>query len=420
MVIAGGAGIIIIILGLIFAGIIPGLKKPNVEESIYKGDVNLIGIDDSSLFVDVLNAYRAKRPAVRVTYTQVNEENYENTVIDSLAAGEGPDVFMIHRGWLYKHKNKIAPADEQIFSVGAFKSLFPQVAEKDFVSENKVYAAPLYIDTLALFYNKNILDSKGVPVVPSTWQEFEDVLPNIRIMGGSNLIMQPAAAIGGSSRSMTRSYDLMTLLMFQHGSQIETDQETISFGDEGNAGLDYYLQFSNPNSSLYTWNDSMSDSIDEFANENLPIIFEDRRIEPVLKNKNPLLNYGVAPMLQIDSQKPVNVADYWGLSVSSQTKNPQLAWDLISFITTDKEAAGIYAKAAGRTPALRELLNESVGKTDEDGLFARQVLTARSWQEPDVAAAHEIFDNMIQSILSNKVESGDAFNEARYRLEKLL
>jgi ABC-type glycerol-3-phosphate transport system substrate-binding protein len=40
---------------------------------------------------------------------------------------------------------------------------------------------PLYVDTLVTLYNKNMFDAAGIAQVPRTWQEFEALIPQLRI-----------------------------------------------------------------------------------------------------------------------------------------------------------------------------------------------------------------------------------------------
>ena len=43
-------------------------------------------------------------------------DSYENDLRDALAAGNGPDVFLIHNSWLTKHQDKLSPAPDSVLT----------------------------------------------------------------------------------------------------------------------------------------------------------------------------------------------------------------------------------------------------------------------------------------------------------------
>jgi len=48
---------------------------------------------------------------------------------------------------------------------------FPEVIYRDNVKDNQIYGLPLSLETMALFYNKEILDNANIPLPPQTWIE---------------------------------------------------------------------------------------------------------------------------------------------------------------------------------------------------------------------------------------------------------
>src|SRR3990167_8225981 len=125
--------------------------------------------DDARIVEPLISEFQKVYPNVRVNYTQKNIENYEDELRDALAAGEGPDIFSIHNDWLPKHKAKMTPAPEKIFGLKDLRQNFVEVLETDLVSDSQVYALPLAVDVLALFYNKDLFASAGLALPPETW-----------------------------------------------------------------------------------------------------------------------------------------------------------------------------------------------------------------------------------------------------------
>lgn len=408
-----------LVAGVVFL-LIYGSQKNSSELS---GTINFWGVFDSPAAMgEVISAYRATQPKVDVVYRQIDPNSYESELINALASGRAPDVIMFHNSWLPKHINKILPLDPAQISIPQYRELFPQVAEQDFAPDNAVYALPLYIDTLALFYNQDTFDNSSIAVPPKTWGEFEKLIPKLRQLDKLGRIQKPAAAIGGSNRSINRAPDLLSLLMLQTGTEmVSKDFSRANFSSkEGINALNFYTKFANPISPAFTWSDSFGYSLDSFSVGDTAIMFNYGYQAPYLRDKNPFLNFRVIPMLQPDDRsQEVNYANYWGLAMTVAAQNKLVAQDFIIKITTDPTIAERYLTITKRPPALRSLINKYINDP-EIGTFARQALTARSWPQIDSVEIDKAFSEMISAVLTNRLSSQRAIEEAAGKVSQLM
>ena len=380
MIIIGIGFLIVAAIVLLFLGVIPGLSTPASQNPSVK--LTAWGIEDESSFQTLIDGYEKIRPNVKIAYTKIPEGTYEASLISALAAGRGPDIFMLKNTWLFKHFDKIAPAPSSQFTATELEQFFPRVAEQDFVLAGKIYALPLYIDTLALIYNKDIFDTKSIALPPKTWQEFQNFISQLREENSQNQITKAAAAIGGSETSIDRASDLLNNIFLQFGNPTISSDGGVRFDDNGSNAFNFYIQFVNPASPYYTWSDSLPYSIDSFSNGKTAMIFNYSQAIPAIKSKNPFLNIGVTEMPQFAGvNQPVNNASYWGLSVSRQSPSWTWAWDFIINTTGNSDIAGSYLQTSHKPPALRVLISRYLNDP-ELGVFAKQALTARSWHEP--------------------------------------
>ena len=162
---------IVLIIVLMVLGILPGLKINDQKSSTKQIPITLEfwGIDNESAYVPIIEKYRALHNNITINYHQINEENYENQLIESLAAQNGPDILMLKHNWIPKHYNKLYPSDVLLKDL---KLTFVDVVSNDLYYQNKVWALPLWVDTLALYYNKDLFNSASIPLPPTTWEEF--------------------------------------------------------------------------------------------------------------------------------------------------------------------------------------------------------------------------------------------------------
>jgi multiple sugar transport system substrate-binding protein len=421
IIIAGIVLAVILLLTLIFTGVIPGLRQKGSNDPL-KGNLTVWGVFDDEIAVQstLISEFTAKHPNVAITYRQVDPRTYETDLVNALAAGTGPDVFYVQNTWLSKHSNKLSPRDPKLFTVVNFGDLFPQVVVKDFTKDGSIYAMPLYIDTLVTLYNKNMFDAAGIAQVPKTWSEFEAIIPQLRITDESGRLTQTAAAIGGSNKNINNANDLLYQMMLQQGVEMVSAEKTeVKFANQGQKPLDYYFSFANQRSPNYTWDRGQHYSIDAFAEESVAMIFNYGYQLQELKNKNPFLNIGVAPMLQLNPSKGITYANYWGLGVSATSQNKDLAWVFVDQATTDGVTNARYLNATKRSPALRSLIAVSLNDV-EAGIFAKQALMAASWYQPDGSAVSSIFSNMLELISAGQLNSNKALQQAASQVSELL
>ena len=425
LTIIGSVVFVILLLVGIFTGVLPGTRGKT--EKLPEVTLNIWGVESRPVIQDVIGGYETLRKNVRVNYEEINPQTYEQDMINALASGAGPDIVMFQNSWLPKHYNKIIPAKETQMNLVTLKQIFPAVIEQDFVGNGKIYALPLYIDTLALFYNQDTFDKNGIAIAPKDWLELQNLIPKLRQKDASGRITRPAVAIGGSSATVDNAPDLLQLLMLQAGTKMTNDdftQSTFSANVQGQIpGLDalnFYTKFTDPNGIYYTWNDSMEYSLDSFTKGDTSIIFAYASEKDSIKAKNPFLNFKTAPIPQpTGAEKAVNYPNYWGLAVTNNSKNPDWAWDAILYMTANDVAAEKYLTATQHPPALRSLIQKYVDHP-ELGVFAKQALSARSWPQIDKPAIQTIFSQLISAVISQSLKPQDAISQADRQVTELI
>lgn len=417
-----GAGLLIItLIALLFTGVIPGLRT---NEAAIKGELTVWGVfaPETTVINTLVADFQKKNPQVRINYVEKNSGTYEADLINALAAGTGPDIFFFKNSWLPKHGNKILPLDPKKYPVQKLAEDFPDVVSADFASGGKVYALPLYIDTLALYYNKTIFDNAGIAEPPKDWAQFVEFNRRLTKFDSTGRITRAGAAIGSGSRSINESTDLLSLIMLQFSTPMVTENlSAADFGQNGLKGITFYTNFANPRVGMqYTWDPSLHYSLDAFAEENVAMIFNYAYQLPRLKEKNPFLNIGIAPMMQLPkTERAVNYANYWGLAVSKKSQFADLSTQFMLDSTTDPATNGKFLNAAIRPPALRSLINRNLNDATF-GIFVRQALTAKSWPQIDSTAVDRIFTQMLDLINAGRLPAATATEQAETQLTALI
>lgn len=420
-----GVGLLIlIVVVLIFMRVLPGLRS---DEAVgLEGSLTVWGVFDSKDLVEetLIADFVAANPKAVVTYRQFDPRTYEAELLNALAAGAGPDVFMVQNTWIPKYADKLLSVNPAQFATRELDQLFPKVVAQDFAPTGVVYALPLYIDTLATFYNRALLDGAVIAQPPQTWEDFTAIVPSLRRVDQAGRITRAAAAIGGSNRNIDRATDLLSLILLQQGvAMVDDTARKATFANDGAAqrSLEFFTQFGRTTSAAYTWDPGFSQSIDAFSQGQVAIIFNYAYQMEFLKEKNPFLDFAVAPMLQFEQASvPVNYASYWGLAVSKQTRQPGLAWTFIQNSTLNPDVSEKYLETAGRSPALRALLTSKARERSDLAIFADQALTSTSWHQVDNTAVDDILSKMLESIIQGQLTVDRALRQAQEQVTVVL
>lgn len=396
-------------------------------------NLTIWGTEDPKAFNDVISKFEGPGSGSQtsIKYTQISAADYENQVLGAIAAGTGPDIFEIGNHDLPQWQNVLLPVPSTFastFNLTTLEQDFPDVVSHDFVSGGNIYALPLSIDTLAMIYNKDLLNTAGIATLPTTWSQFDDDIPLLRKEDSAGRITQAAAALGGSEASIGNAPDIVFLMMLQNGAQmLSGDGSSVAFagagsssGTAGQNAFDFYLQFANAASPYYTWNDSMGNAEDAFAQGRVAIIFDYASALAAIRAKSPFLNYGVAPVPQADAATgtvatAVTYAKYGGLAVNKNSANALAAWQFVISLTTNPADENIYTSDTGASPALRTAIAD-----DETNpvlsVFASQALTAKSWHQADSAKIDAAVNTAITQVLNGSADSTTALNEAQSQI----
>ncbi|MDH4330017.1 MAG: extracellular solute-binding protein [Candidatus Moranbacteria bacterium] len=424
--------------------------------------------DDSTAYNNAIDEYRKMDSIVSdIRYKKFNVNEYRNDLIDALAAGNGPDIFMINSAWIPDFENKIAFAPKEVFGEKEFRDTFVDVAANDLLSSNgEVMGTTLSVDSLALYYNKDIFNAVGVTAPPKTWEEFVDIAKKTTRISDTGDILQSGAAMG-SVNNINRATDVIDMLLFQNGvslpqrnngivnlnQTIRTKDDTVSGGSNA---LEFYTRFANSNSPTYTWSsdESMHYSLDEFYEGDLAMMFNFSWHYETIKSKNSKLNFAVTTIPQLNPNSPANTSNYWvlvvsknkiqgdsgsGVAVSNETRTLE-AWQFLKFLTAknngqfglinpltgekvtytmSSDPAKDYVIQTNKPAARRDIIEEQ--KNDPFlGPFVQGNLIAKSWIRNNSDSIESVWGDVVSEINKGGTTVGQGLNIANTRINNFL
>lgn len=411
---------------------------------------------DSDDMAVLISAFTKKHPNIQVQYRKFRPEEYEQKLLEAFAEDRGPDLFTIHSTWLQRYKSKLSPLPPKItftvftkegsgfsektvataseisgLSLKQLRDQFVQTVEKDVLAQasttstvKSIFALPFFVDSLAMYYNKDLLAQNALVKPAANWNDLRDHAEKLtRRVKDSDIITQPAVAMG-TAKNVHRAGDLLIALMAQNGAIISDQNGNITFNGPGKTtpakdeaypaarALQFYLDFANPGLNAYSWNEEQGDALDAFADGKLAYYFGYSYDLASIRSRNPRLNFDVAALPQFD--KPTNIANYWMEAVPMKSKRKNEAWLFIQETATNKEALAKYLKTTKRAAALTELIQTQLEDIDL-GVFAKQNLTADTWYRGrDSVTADLIMSDLIDSTRAKLLNAaGEKIDEAQ-------
>lgn len=367
-------------------------------------------LDESKTFLTIIENYQKRYPYIKINYTLKNEATYDDEILKAFSDNQAPDIFIIKGSHLPYYQNKISPlnlekdGDLNLFDIN---QTYPNIVKNTLIKDEYLFGIPLYIDSLALYYNQDIFNYYNIALPPATWEEILNLISRLRRINNQGQITRAAIALG-SPYNVQWNFDILSALIMQYGSNIvDIDKKQATFKYDlsingkriipGEEALKFYTQFSDPRSSYYTWNDNFTDSVIAFSKGETVMMIGYNQAQKIIKQYNPNLNYNVASFPQFtDSPYKINYGDTINLVVSQNSKYPEECWKFLKFLA-QKNTAEFYYLQTKNPPARLDLIQSHLNEPDS-GIFTRQILLSQNWYQYNFQEINQIFKEMIEDI----------------------
>lgn len=422
-----GLGIVGIIVGTIVIFLVIILKGGAVKEPITLTWWGYEDTEDPGI-QKLIENYTKKYSYVTIEYSKRGEspEEYEKIVNNAIASGEGPDMYQIRNDWLPMHHKKMYPAPDKKMSKKDFTENFLSVAVNDFVMDDKVYAIPFAVDTLAVFKNNTV--ARNNP--GNTWDDFKENVKKNRKLKGD--FVEQAAVAMGTSNNVEYAQDILYTIMLQNNTVMTSDDNqkayfNLSAKDKydniiypGTSALEFYTSFASPSKETYTWNAKMGNSFATFIDGKSAYMFgyasDVKRVEKETGGK---LLFDVFRMPQILG-KDIYYAKYWATGVSDSSAQKDEAWNFLKYVS-EKDQMNAYVLKTNMPSARKDIISGQKSSTSTKiKVFARQAESAFSWHKGNWSKTDKLFGELITNVSQRGQKAQAAIDSAAKEMDSIL
>lgn len=400
-----------------FSGIFSSGSK---QSSVPQGVVKVWGSIKEEDLRRFISSFNAKDLGYTLTYKEIPEQSFAQSLIVALADGKQPDMVLVSSELFSQFRDKLNTFPYTQYPERAFRDANVEGAEV-FLSKDGVVALPLLVDPLVVYYNKDLVAGARLVNPPTTWNELVALLSSFAKRDAKGTITQTAVALG-EGENVLHSRDILSALFLQAGNKIVSyDMKSgLRFAvlDTQNAkdALSFFTTFSDPTNANYTWNRSLPTSRAMFLSGKLAFYIGRASELFVIQEQNPNLNFDVVELFQpAGAVRPITFGSFIAASVLKNAPNKTAAVAALGVIASD-DSVDELAKRLSIPPAKRSLL--SILQTDPYvTVFYRAALSAFTWPDPNSTATENIFRDMIGAVTSGKTDVSGAINEANSNLQ---
>ncbi|MEQ1499990.1 MAG: extracellular solute-binding protein [Parcubacteria group bacterium] len=358
----------------------------------------------------------AKSKTIKVAYVKKDSSTFDTEFIESLADGKGPDIVILREDSMYKHRNKIFTIPFGSYPEEVFNSTFIEIGEL-FLNKEGVFAVPFMVDPLVMYWNRDMFSNNDIALPPVYWDQIDPLIEKMTHRDNNANILKSAVALG-EWKNINNAKEIISMLFMQAGTPITMRNQAGNINSVLNsqfdkpvvpsqAGLNFYLKFSNPTSPSYTWNRSLPTSLNFFLSGDLGIYIGFASEIFSIQQKNSNLNFHVVSVPQIrDTEKKIVFGHLYGLALVKQSKQLPGAFTAIKALTEVNSLKSLEV-STNLPPVRRDMLADKPLEAFRS-VFYSSALISRSWIDPNPTETTNGFRDMIESITSGRSRVTDS------------
>ncbi len=322
----------------------PAAEAPAATDAPVTEPVNLTlsfwGSDlDTQVYQERVNMFMEKNPDIKVELLYIPSD-YSQKVQTMIAGGTAPDVIQLSEDvHSYSSKGQVISLNDFVAKDGLdLKVRYGETGglTTAYSLDGNLYAMPDRGGALILYYNKDMFDAAGVsyPTKDWTWVEFLDATQKLTVREGDTVTQYGFAAGGWWPWWMSFIYMNGGAVLDASGQPVVNSPETVE-------AIQFY------NDLVYKY--QVAPSPEDYANlgTNSPDpLFAQGKVAMSTTGfwgigglKDATFNWDIAPLFK--NKQNATVVFGSGLAISKDCKNPEAAWKLIEFLTSEEGQAPI-------------------------------------------------------------------------------
>ncbi len=340
------------------------------------GDTHLViwGLGrEGEVLRDLVPAFERAHPGVRVDVQQVPWTAAHEKLLTSFVGRSSPDLAQLGNTWIpeFHAIGALLPLDARVAASASIAraDYFPGIWDTN-VLDGDTWGIPWYVDTRVLFYRSDLLRAAGYAEMPRHWSDWKKALEALRARDGANQwpMLLPSD-----------EWTQPVIFGLQAGSPLldQGGRRGAFAGPQFRAATDFYLDFFRRRLAPQMGINQIANLYQQFADGTFAMtvsgpwnLGEFRRRVPEIAGR-----WATAPMPAPDGQAwpGVSLAGGASLAVFATSPHPDLAWQLVEFLSTPESLLRFYELSGDLPPRASVWDAKPLADDREAGAFRLQL-----------------------------------------------
>lgn len=365
-----------------------------------------------------MKGFTATRPGVEIEWVDKKGPELPAYYQTQLAANTPPDIIDIQGalGLEYAAQGALLDLTSRVSGEAAIKDRYEPAYLANWQYEGANFMVPYYVSKTLLFWNKTRFKEAGLDKPPAT---FDDILSAAdKIKGGEKTGL------------MTLNFDWLywPFMRMNDVELLTPDLKKATFNTPKAAEVMTRLAEATKSGAInpISWTGRWVEPNEAFATGNVGMLHAHAPAYFWIKGKGPWINGDTLGA----AQAPGNWAtpNSHGLGISKGSKNPDLAWDFVKYLT-DTEVASDFARVASLLTGNRAVDKAQLARIQKDDPLAFQVLSTQlehtdrmcgNWRLGNDSRVKDGFWPEFQSAMLGRKDAKTALADAERRVSREL
>ena len=373
------------------------------------------GFPETEPFYKAAAADYAKiHPNVKVTILSTTLREHEQKLSAAVPTGTGPDIYdvgsnisakFIDGGFLDPNPPNI----DKYLKSGAWNSFVINYM----TIKGKTYGLPLDDGSRAsLFYNKALFREAGIPQPPATFTELMNDARKLVKVDASGKMTRSGISLRLSGQGSGITEKFRFILEPAGGSLIVKTASGKWHNDFDNEAGRATLQFYVDAVQKYHVDDPrIQHDADAFVAGNTAMLMREAWVIGEINSKNPKLDYGVVAIPKWKRSRML--LQPFGFYVNKTSKNKEVAWDFLQFLTTKENAIRLTTMTGWVSERQDVDWKPLLSKTPQFGVFVSPPKGIEFYQDPVIPVFDEIQTKMATRLTAAYIDPALNGNPAK-------
>ncbi|MDC0611731.1 sugar ABC transporter substrate-binding protein [Vibrio sp.] len=309
----------------------------------------------TELLQSILTDYKKDHPDTNIEVISLPWGQAFEKLGTMIQSGQIPDVVEMPDTWqgLYAGNHMLVNLEDKLKAWDETPKLTDKTLAMARLATGEATMVPYGFYLRALFWNKKLFEKAGLSGAPKTMDEFKEYAQKISSLGNGVSGYCLRGGVGG-----TNAWMMFMAAMNGTNKFFDDKGKSTLYSDKALSGaqilVDIYKDGGAPKDSV-NW--GFNEIVSGFYSGKCAMLDQDPDALIAIKDKMPESDFGVAPMPVGPSGKAYPTIGYTGWSIFKKSDHQDEAWDLIKFISNEKNNLK-WSKFVGSLPIYTDAVKD--------------------------------------------------------------